>query len=300
MRRGSDGAIWLFVLIALITGGGLLVAALIRTPSPVAVSMGPAQEESQLPEESSPQVEAVSQMPHGPETKTPSLPKLAIIVDDFGYSLAQARRFAELPLPLTWAILPFLGGSGEAAKIAKAHGIPYLLHLPMQAESDGKGGPYLIGVDMDDREIRNAARNAIDSLPGAIGVNNHRGSLATSDLRVVRALLAEVQLHGLPFIDSRTSPHSVVLSVAKELDMPALANDVFLDHEEDERTMAMRLEMASSIARRRGYAITICHVRKETLTFLSKVTADMLNGVELVTAPQLFEELEGKDREEGK
>ncbi|WP_198470428.1 divergent polysaccharide deacetylase family protein, partial [Acetomicrobium sp. S15 = DSM 107314] len=47
-------------------------------------------------------------------------------------------------------------------------------------------------------------------------------------------------------VDSRTTPHSVVPSVAKELGMPVLANDVFLDHEEDEKAMAMRLETASS------------------------------------------------------
>ncbi len=300
MRRNTPGAIWVLVLIALATGGSLFVVASIRTPSPTAAPMDPAQERAQAPGESPLQVEIAPQAHYGPKTKPPSLPRLAIIVDDFGYSLAQARRLAELPFPLTWAILPFLGGSEEAAKIAKDNGIPYLLHLPMQAESDGNSGPYVIGVNMSDQEIRSATRNAINSLPGAVGVNNHRGSLATGDRRVMRALLAEVQLHGLPFVDSRTTPRSVVPSVAKELGMPVLANNVFLDHEEDEKAMAMRLETASSIARRKGYAIAICHVRKDTIAFLSKVTADMFKGVELVTVPQLFEELEGEDREEGK
>lgn len=300
MRRNTPGVIWVFVLIALITGGSLFVAASIRMPSPTAAPMGTAQERAQVSEELSPQAEVVPQASYEPKTKPPSLPRLAIIVDDFGYSLAQARRLAEFPLPLTWAILPFLGGSEEAAKIAKDHGIPYLLHLPMQAEGDGNSGPYVIGVNMSDQEIRSATRGAINSLPGAIGVNNHRGSLATSDKRVMRALLAEVQLHGLPFVDSRTTSHSVVPSVAKELGMPVLANDIFLDHEEDEKAIAMRLETASSIARRRGYAVAICHVRKDTIAFLSKATADMFKGVELVTVPQLFGELEDEDREEGK
>lgn len=46
---------------------------------------------------------------------------------------------------MTWAIMPYERYSQKTAEIASAKQIPYLLHLPMQAEIDKEDGPFLIG-----------------------------------------------------------------------------------------------------------------------------------------------------------
>src|SRR5690606_41144538 len=54
-------------------------------------------------------------------------------------------------------------------------------------------------------------------LPHVSGVNNHMGSKATADPRVVSDVLRAVKEAGLFFLDSRTTADSVVAQVAREL-----------------------------------------------------------------------------------
>ena len=80
----------------------------------------------------------------------------------------------------------------------------------MQAFGDKDGGSYLVGLSMGCEEIKRNVKKAIESLPGAIGANNHRGSAATSDMRVMRAAMEGLKETGLSiFLDSRTAASSV-------------------------------------------------------------------------------------------
>ena len=105
-------------------------------------------------------------------------PYVAIVVDDLGFSYARAKELSRIDLPLTWAIIPFQSASRQTADLAKEKGIPFLVHIPMQAFGDKDGGAYLVGLSMGDEEIKRNVKRAIESLPGAIGANNHRGSAA--------------------------------------------------------------------------------------------------------------------------
>jgi len=58
----------------------------------------------------------------------------------------------------------------------------------------------------DDAAIRARVLAALARVPGAIGINNHQGSKATADPRVLRDVLLVVKEKGLFFLDSRTTP----------------------------------------------------------------------------------------------
>ena len=66
----------------------------------------------------------------------------------------------------------------------------------------------MITTTMSDNEIRSEVEAAIAAVPGAIGVNNHMGSKATADSRVMQTVLGAVWDAGLIFLDSRTTPDS--------------------------------------------------------------------------------------------
>lgn len=215
-------------------------------------------------------------------------PPVALLVDDFGYNAKLAGRIANLDLPLTWAILPYLDLSGEMARLAGEKGVPFLLHLPMQAEIDGEDGPFLVGTAMEGSRIQEAVQGAIASLPGLSGVNNHRGSKATSDAGTMEAVLDVVGREGLIFVDSRTSSGSVAYDLAVKRGIPAAYNCIFLDHEADVQSMKKKLAMMVSRAHREGWAMAICHVRPRTVEFLEELVGDRPENIRFVTVPELI------------
>ena len=94
-------------------------------------------------------------------------------------------------------------------------------------------------------------------------MNNHMGSRATADRRVMKAVLDVCRRRGLLFFDSMTTPHSVVCEVAREEGVLTTSNDIFIDNSEEEIREKMHKILA--IAARKGRAIGILHVRRKTL-----------------------------------
>lgn len=233
-----------------------------------------------------------------PAAVSDSRPIVAIVVDDGGNSLDKAKRVASLDLPLTWAILPYTRYAGETSTIADATGIPYLLHLPMQAEIDKNPKEYLVGEGMDRNRIRDVTIKALDSLPSPIGINNHRGSLATSKWDIMVPVIDILKERDLLFLDSRTSRKSVAYDVAKAADIIALRNRSFLDGTQDKDLIRARFDEVVKTAINRGDMIAICHFRPVTLLFLEKLSKDYLDlPVRLVTLTEMAEILREKEEE---
>ena len=85
---------------------------------------------------------------------TPSGPRIAIIIDDCGYSLPRALRFLKLPVPLTLSILPLTPHGKEVAAAAEAAGKAVMLHIPMEPQSNtAHPGPGEISTEMDDEHL---------------------------------------------------------------------------------------------------------------------------------------------------
>ena len=197
------------------------------------------------------------------------MPEIAIIVDDGGANLEFAKRVSKLKIPLTWAILPYERHTKDYSAIALENDIPFLLHLPMQAVSDKRGSKnYIIGEGMTSGEIKKITQAAIETLPYCIGVNNHRGSLATTNRKIMQPFLYEVKSRDLLFVDSATSAKTIAYPMARDFGVKALKNDIFLDNKSDEKAIEDMLNIAVKMAKRRGRIIAICHFRPATVSFL--------------------------------
>jgi polysaccharide deacetylase 2 family uncharacterized protein YibQ len=232
-------------------------------------------------------------------------PALAIVVDDCGGSLELARRLISLDLPLTWSIIPYLRYSEETADLLRAKGIPFLAHVPMQALSDpddeAARSDGLISAGMAPEAVRDVLEPMLDSLPGACGINNHRGSKATADAGVMNSVMSVLAERGMIFVDSRTSSKSVAYDAALENGLISAKNSHFLDNESDRSRISEELSRVFAMARNRGSAIAICHLRPETVAFFEDFKAGGMgsNGasaVRLVTLPQLMESRKGENR----
>ena len=136
-------------------------------------------------------------------------PRIALIIDDIGYSLSHARQFLNLGIPITFAILPRLVYSYELALEIHDNGHEILLHQPMEpynVESFDPGPGALYVGDGPDRIKRIIEKN-ISGVPYAAGVNNHMGSRFTETYKEIREALKFVRENGLFFVDSLTSSH---------------------------------------------------------------------------------------------
>ena len=219
---------------------------------------------------------------HG-ASRSDVIPKIAIVLDDCGANMSMARRVLSCDVPVTWAVLPNLRYSEDTAGLLRETGVPFLIHVPMQAEIDkpgiaGRSGPYRIGAGMARDEVKEVLVSILDSMEGAIGINNHRGSKATSDRGVMDAVMEVIAERNLFFFDSRTTSRSVAYDSALNHGLAAAYNSRFLDNASDRDKIAAQMQGAVKLAQSKGAIAVICHMRPETVAFLEDFKGELDNG----------------------
>ena len=218
-------------------------------------------------------------------------PRVAIIIDDLGYALDAGKRAIALPGPVTYAVLPGAPRTVILANNAHENGKEVLLHLPLQAHPEDKAQePGGINLDMSREEFGATFETAFASVPHAIGVNGHRGSLLTRHPGHMQWLMEELLAHDdLFFIDSYTTHKSVALQLARESGIRAMRRDVFLDPDRLPGTVAREFERMKQLARERGFAVAIGHPYPATLEFLERELPKLeAEGLELVAISVLL------------
>lgn len=218
-------------------------------------------------------------------------PRAALVLDDAGYHLgADVDLLYSLGVPLTLAVIPYLPFSSAYAKEAPGRGVEVICHLPMEGVQSVAPGDYEVYLtrDMEAGEVYRAARRAVESLPGCRGLNNHMGSLATADKRVVVQVLRVLQEKDLYFLDSLTTPESRGAELARRMGVPVAERTVFLDHEESLGSARGALRLLIEKAREKGTAVGIGHFRRSTLEAVRDMIPEFRRaGVELVYVSEI-------------
>lgn len=217
--------------------------------------------------------------------------KLAFVIDDLGYEWPEFDRMMTIPRPMTFAVIPHLPHSTQQAKTAWSKGYDLILHQPMEPSTKNNPGEGAIYTSMSEDQIVKILSDNLASLPqGVIGSNNHMGSKATADPRVMEVVLRFFRDRGLFFIDSHTAPNTVVAEVARDVGESFGENRIFLDNVDELEPIKEQIRKAAKIALRDGYAITIGHVRKYTAkAILAMIDEIEAMGIEIVPAKELLE-----------
>ena len=230
--------------------------------------------------------------PEKPPTVTPTVrgPRLAIIIDDLGADVASADAiFSSLHYPLTLSILPNHVHSAEIAEEARRRGYEVMLHLPMQSIGNRAPEPNELREGMSSAEVSRSLAEMLETVPHAAGVNNHQGSLVTSDGRLMADLMPQLRQRNLFFIDSRTSAATVAYKAAQTAHVRSSFRNVpFLDDVEEVGAVRSQLELALRGAREKGGAVAIGHPHVATLEALRAVLPKAQEeGVRLAFASEL-------------
>jgi len=294
-RRGSRG-LWTALLLALAAVAlGYWAIGLRRAderPSPRARSGAaakPARPTDARPSRPSPPPTVSAPAASAPAARARA-GRVALVIDDLGRSLADLDRLAALGVPITYAVLPFETRTGEVVARLRAAGAEILCHLPLEGRPGADPGPGAIREEHSARRVARRTREAIDAVPGAVGLSNHMGSIVTADREAMAALLEVVAERGLFFLDSRTSADSVAYELAHRAGVPTARRDVFLDGEIEPAAVRAQFERLLAAARDGGAAIAIGHPHAVTLAALDElVPMAIAAGYEFVPVSYLLE-----------
>lgn len=260
-----------------------------RVPTTEAPAPGQAAESGSAPS---------AEKPRSSQDEAPSLSaapaasgtgRIAIVIDDVGNSLEDLEPFLGFPGKITFAVLPSLANSREAARRAREAGKEVIVHMPMAAMDGTYPGPGTIRPGEDPHRMISLIAENLSTVPGAVGVNNHMGSLMTADEESMGILLGYLKARGLFFLDSRTTAESVIPTVAPSVGIPWLERDVFLDNEPTREYVVKALEQGLKIARSEGHAVMIGHAPNRIVASVLKSNYDRLRelGYRFVTLQEL-------------
>lgn len=288
-RRRVSAATVFFALLSLALGIALYLKSRPAPPAvpPVPVPIAPSPRSPVAP---SPR-RAPAPSPRAAVTPSTSTePRIAILIDDLGNDRAALDRLARWPEPVAGAVLPQLSGSATAAEELARSGKEVLLHLPMEPRGfpGVRPGPGVVLVSQTDAEIRRTIADDLASVPRAAGVNNHMGSLATADRRVMDVVASELARRRLFFVDSRTTDATVAAEAAAAMGVPCVSRRVFLDDVQTEEAVTRSFDQLVARARAEGFAVAIGHPHPATLSVLERELPRVgRQGVRLVPVSEL-------------
>lgn len=208
--------------------------------------------------------------------------KLALIIDDLGAGGEGTADLLKLNRPLTLAVMPFMANSTAESETARQLGFEVIVHLSLEANRANPGAyaPKTITTTMEDTAIRTILDEAAESVPAAVGLNNHMGSKATADQRITGLIAEMAQKKHWFIVDSRTTEATQLAKASERLGVPHAERHVFLDHAKSYPAIRNQLLRAAAKARETGSAVAIGHVGEAGGTVTIRVIRELLPQLE--------------------
>lgn len=193
--------------------------------------------------------------------------KISIVVDDFGaIGGSLLDGFLSLDDAVCFAIFPDEVNSQSTMHRATRQGRETLIHVPMEpiGYPSVNPGKNAVLVQHGEAQIVKMLDGFIADLPDAIGINNHMGSLATTDADIMQVVMNTLKKHNKAFLDSRTTNVSVAYQTAQKSHIRAFRNDLFLDSPNiSQSTMDAKLNQIIQMSASNKHIIAITHCHNE-------------------------------------
>lgn len=224
--------------------------------------------------------------------------KIAIIVDDLGYRHTD-RLALNLPVQVTFSILPFAQYTDFFVEQAERQGRDIMLHMPMESLERQNWGERALLSTMYPEEIAFTLNAALSDVPGAVGLNNHMGSRLTQLTLPMASVMRELSRRDLFFIDSKTTRYSRAHDIALQHGVRSRSRHIFLDHEHDQQFYNNQFERMLNIARIYGSVIAIAHPHPQSVDWLLGRLKKLPKGFQLVPITDLMDVNKQKNSDMG-
>ena len=172
---------------------------------------------------------------------------------------------------MTYSIIPGHEFSQTMSKKASLSGYEVIAHMPLGTTVPSFGeDEYIIKASMTSAEIEARMEKVLSHLPEVVGMNNHQGSKASANKRVMNVMGTVLKSHGKYFLDSRTTKETQAESTMRMLGVLTGRRHVFLDNNPDEKAIHQQLYLLAEKSKLYGFAVGIGHVKKNTLNVLQQ------------------------------
>ena len=213
-------------------------------------------------------------------------PKLAIIIDDISHKY-QLNLVKSLPFKVTPSIFPPNQMNKDSNNLARGlkH---FMVHLPLESHSRAMNKMYKTLFTTDsNQKILNRVAEIKRLFPNVKYINNHTGSLFTSNYQKSKVLYKALIDNKITFIDSRTSKRSVIPKLAKEFNRRYYKNSNFIDNKIETYAILREIKRGIKMAKLYGSAIIIGHPHLQTFKAL-KMATKYLKKVNTVYIDELW------------
>ncbi|MEE4362369.1 MAG: divergent polysaccharide deacetylase family protein [Desulfotignum sp.] len=215
--------------------------------------------------------------------------RMALIIDDIGYDKKIAMALHTLEPNISFSVLPWSPFGRVISRMLADRGAEIMLHLPMEPmeyPSVNPGPGALLTSMPPDMLIAQLEKN-LKEVPGVSGVNNHMGSMFTTQANQMNQVFTILKKEDLFFIDSRTAKNSQCRASARLLQVRFAERDVFLDNVQEVDYITGQFAQLKKIAKKHGAAIGIGHPYPATLETL-KIELPKLKGkIEIIPASRM-------------
>lgn len=211
-------------------------------------------------------------------------PRLMIIMDDIA-TFDEAKKLKKLGFLVVPSIFPKTKDHPNTPKIAKMFK-SIMIHLPLEANSFPKPEINTI-LTADTKEVvKNKLNKALKDFKNIVAINNHTGSKFTSDKKALKYLISLIEKRSYIFIDSKTSHKSKYVEIQRQKGRKIFHRDIFLDNIQKISYIKTQIKKAVALAKKKGFAIAICHPHPATFKALQK-SKKLLKKVRLVDIDEI-------------
>jgi len=213
-------------------------------------------------------------------------PRLVVIIDDV-HTKGQMQAIKNLGMKVTPSIFPPYQLAKHSNLLAK-NTKHYMIHLPMESGSvQFNKQTKTLMTSFSNERIADRVMEIRQLFPHAKYVNNHTGSVFTSDYKAMKKLYIALKMEGFVFVDSFTVATSKVKQIAHEMGDAYVRRDIFIDNTHKIAYIHKQLKLAVKKAKKNGYAIAIGHPHKVTMKAI-KSAKEILKDVELVYIDAIY------------
>lgn|GEM_PF-551267 len=212
---------------------------------------------------------------------------IVIIIDDVS-SRSQLKKIKSLPFKVTPSIFPPSNISNSTPKLTRGLGGHFMVHLPLQSSSKQMNRfRKTLMTYHSKRKIAKRIKEIRRLFPRAVFINNHTGSTFTANYKASKRLYKELIKRGFIFVDSKTSGHSKIRRISRELGEVYIGRDIFLDNTQNVPAILRQLKKAVKIAKRRGFAVVIGHPHPSTISALRRAK-HLLKGLRCLYIDEFY------------
>ncbi len=206
---------------------------------------------------------------------------VAIMVTGLGLSRAATMAaIRKLPPEVSLVFEPYASDLEDWLLRARLAGHEVFVSLPMESGSfpNRDAGPMALTTTIQVADNIKRLHSVLSSFGGYVGVVSSMGSKFSTADGQLKPILEEIKRRGLIFVDAARSSKSSAPTIAQEIDLPVLKNNVVLDDPPSSGSIQRKLrnleafisKNATAIATARPYPVSIHQVQAWIKTLAEK------------------------------